>query len=260
MMATKYGGRDELELSATEKRLLEIFTAAGRNDLADALKRCRKYHKLKVTVGCGSKYLDIDHIWGLRQAFLGDDAGDMPESREAWVAVRTEELKDDPLLQKIRSRITQSDAEEIIKVRERAIKEKEARQRKKDAAQQAAKEKADKEKEGSDGTNEKEKHRGGDKGKENKEGEGDKTEEEKDGEGIKVSQGDKKDKSDNDDGDANKDETIEKEGQKRMVDKETSTETDHEEVGTAASENQSAVSGAEIATATEVEVASAQVP
>ncbi|WOO82568.1 uncharacterized protein LOC62_04G006051 [Vanrija pseudolonga] len=253
MLATKYAGRDELELSATEMRLLELFTAAGRTDLADALKGCRKYHKLKAVVGRGSKFLDIDHIWSLRQAFLGDEAGDMPESLDVWVAAKKEELKDDPLLQKIQSRISESDAEAILKARNDAKKEMEARQKRKDAAEKAAKEKAEKEKEGNSAKDEAKKGAEDDKG------------EEKGGEGIKVGNEesnakDKSDEGDKSDENGNKVEKTEKEEQEGVDGKEKRSEVEHEDVGTAGSDDQPAVSGTEFEAAAEAAVGSPHAP
>jgi len=86
--------------------LIDEYEKLGRNDMADAVRGGRKYHRLASMIGRGDDApWRIEEIWGLRDAFLGaDDPEPRPATLQDFVASAKVKFAADPGLQALMAR------------------------------------------------------------------------------------------------------------------------------------------------------------
>jgi hypothetical protein len=99
-------------LTEGEVMLCEAYEQRGRSDLADCVRNGRKYQRLEYVIGNvilfmyagGGSFGDatlLGMLNGLVDAFQGDKAGPLPETREAWFEWALSRHSDDPGLPEI---------------------------------------------------------------------------------------------------------------------------------------------------------------
>jgi hypothetical protein len=91
--------------------LCEAYEQRGRSDLADCVRNGRKYQRLEYVIGnvilfmyAGSSFGDavlLGMLNGLVEAFQGDKAWPLPNTREAWFEWALSRHSDDPGLPEI---------------------------------------------------------------------------------------------------------------------------------------------------------------
>jgi len=94
-----YTGSNNLTLE--ELLLCEVYEEMGRSDLADCVKKGRIYHRLiEATDAWDPTSLNDKQMLailnGATDAFLGDQAGELPKTMDEWVKQAMLEFKDDP--------------------------------------------------------------------------------------------------------------------------------------------------------------------
>lgn len=90
--------------------LCEVYERRGRSDLADCVRSGRRYQRLEHLLG-EPGFLDYDSpistpwllgaLNGMVTAFLGDQAGPLPNTREDWIQWALARHSDDPGLPEV---------------------------------------------------------------------------------------------------------------------------------------------------------------
>jgi hypothetical protein len=94
-----YTGNNDLTLE--ELLLCEVYEEMGRSDLAECVKKGRIYHRLIEATDAWDPTSLTDKqmlaiLNGVTDAFLGDQAGELPKTMDDWVKQAKLEFKDDP--------------------------------------------------------------------------------------------------------------------------------------------------------------------